>query len=119
MAVQFPSLECNQQKTHSATNQVRRPVKGMVLTSSGRRIPQPPWIITDVPHTQTDYDLWLVAQSRIEAAELGDDLVLSRVTQLDAHWLNPDTRHMLNDYLFGMPNPEFEARDGPEELPFE
>lgn len=89
----------------------------MVYTSSGGRIPQPPWILEDDPASLVAYDRWLVEHSSIEAEELGDELVRARLAQFGQPPLDPDMRSLLNDFLFGTPNPEFEARGGLWERP--
>lgn len=116
MAVRVRSSNEASDKQGSATNLVRRPVNGMVYTCSGGRIPQPPWILEDDPASLVAYDCWLVEQSGIEAEELGDELVSARLAQLGPPPLDLDIRSLLNDFLFGTPNPEFEARGGLREM---
>ncbi|WP_151637100.1 hypothetical protein [Noviherbaspirillum aerium] len=94
----------------TATNLVRRPVNGIVITASGRSIPQPPWIIPDDPATTAAYDQWLIDQSRIEAVDTGEEWMICRLAGLDAGFMDPSLRHLLSDFLFGLPEPEFEAR---------
>lgn len=84
------------------------------MTSSGRSIPAPPWILPEEPETADAYDRWLVKHSRDEAIELGDELILARIASLDGPVLAPMTRQMLSDFLFGLLEPEFEARKGPD-----
>ncbi|SNT35579.1 hypothetical protein SAMN06265795_12827 [Noviherbaspirillum humi] len=98
----------------TSTNLVRRPVDGIVLTSSGRAIPQPPWIFPDDPQSQADYDNWLLAQSREEAVLLDEALILARLDDLAAGGLDGTSRQLLSDFLFGILAPEFEARPLPE-----
>lgn len=100
--------------TETATNLVRRPIDGQVLTASGRLVPQPPWIIPDDPATAGAYDQWLIDQTRAEAAETGEDWMICRLAGLDAGFMDPALRHLLSDFLFGDPKPEFEARKSDE-----
>jgi hypothetical protein len=53
-------------KTEIATNLVRRPADGYVMTASGRNVPQPPWIISGDPESAIAYDQWLIEQGRLE-----------------------------------------------------
>ncbi len=92
------------------TNLVRRPIDGYVHTCSGRFIPQPPWIVADLPITQYLYDQWLLEQGRDEAADAGDDWLIHRLSDISAQCMSDDLRLLLSDYLFGLPNPQFEAR---------
>jgi hypothetical protein len=94
----------------TATNLVRRPIDGNVVTASGRLIPQPPWIIPQDPATTIAYDQWLIDQSRSEAIETGEDWMFCRLAGLDAGFMDAALRHLLSDFLFGLPAPEFEAR---------
>lgn len=96
--------------SEAATNLVRRPIDGSVITASGRLIPQPPWIIQDDPSTAAAYDQWLIDQSRSEAMEIGEDWMVCRLAGLDAEFMDAALRHLLSDFLFGLPSPEFEAR---------
>jgi hypothetical protein len=86
-------------------------MNGYVMTTSGRLIAQPPWIIADNPGTEAAYDQWLIDQARDEAAELGEDWMICRLAGLDASFMDCALRHLLSDFLFGQPDPEFEARD--------
>jgi hypothetical protein len=101
------------QLKQAVTNLVRRPIEGYVTTASGRRIPQPPWIMPDEPETAIAYDQWLLEQGRSEAAELGDDLMRCRLAGLEAQHVDIALRHLLSDFLFGRHDPEFEARGIP------
>lgn len=92
------------------TNLVRRPSDGLVTTTSGRRIPQPPWIIPDQQESVLAYDQWLIDQGREEAAETGDIWMTGRLAGACAAGMSPDLRMLLSDYLFGRHDPEFEAR---------
>lgn len=94
----------------TATNLVRRPVDGCVLTASGRLVPQPPWIIAGDPATSAAYDQWLIDQTRAEAMEIGEDWMLCRLAGLDAEFIDTALRQLMSDYLFGDAEPEFEAR---------
>jgi hypothetical protein len=93
------------------TNLVIRPVDGHVLTVNGRRIPQPPWILPGDPESLIVYWAWIAMQARIEAIELGHDWILSQLDQTEARRMDEALLHLLNDFLFGQPNPVFEARD--------
>jgi hypothetical protein len=102
-------------KTEIATNLVRRPADGYVMTASGRNVPQPPWIISGDPESAIAYDQWLIEQGRLEAAELDDQWMVCRLNGLEARSMDPALRHLLSDFLFGHANPTFEAqacRDG-------
>jgi hypothetical protein len=92
------------------TNFVIRPEDGLVYTSSGRGIPEPPWILPDEPESLVEYDRWLVRQARDEAAELRDELILAKVAVLDTPPLDTEARALLSHFLFGLPNPQFEAK---------
>lgn len=117
MALDWQPAHCAPDESRTATNLVRRPVNGCVITSSGRAIPQPPWILPDDPQSQIDYDLWLLEQSRAEAAELDDALILARLDGFAATGLlDADARQLLSDFLFGLSEPEFEAREVPGDL---
>lgn len=93
-----------------ATNLVRRPVDGCVMTTSGRRIPQPPWIIAEEPETALAYDQWLIDQGREEAIALHEHWMVCRLAGLKGSLMDAALRHLLCDFLFGHPHPEFEAR---------
>ncbi|SNS83470.1 hypothetical protein SAMN06265795_107110 [Noviherbaspirillum humi] len=97
----------------NATNLVRRPVDGKVITASGRAIPQPPWIIAEQPATLVTYSQWLIDQGRAEAEDLGEDWMIARLAGISAGTMDDPTRELLSDFLFGDPHPEFEARSGP------
>lgn len=97
-------------KTEIATNLVRRPADGYVMTASGRNVPQPPWIVDGDPESTIAYDEWLIEQGRTEAAELDDQWMVCRLNGLKARSMDPALRHLLSDFLFGHPNPKFEAR---------
>lgn len=94
----------------ATTNLVIRPVDGHVLTASGNRIPQPPWILPDDPATLAAYDQWLVAQGRNEAQELGDSWMIDRLAETVGAMIDAPQRDLLSDYLFGQAHPVFEAR---------
>ena len=105
------------------SNLVLRPADGVVVTSSGRTIPQPPWIVPDDPCSQLAYDRWLLEQGRAEALDLHETLILDKLDGLRADDLDPTSRQLLSDFLFGLPEPKFEARpmepappDAPREL---
>lgn len=93
-----------------ATNLVLRPIGGHVTTASGRRIPSPPWILSDDPRTAIDYDRWLLEQGRDEARETGEEWMVARLAGVDGGAMDEATRNLLGDYLFGRAKPEFEAR---------
>ena len=101
--------------TKTSTNLVRRPVDGYVITASGRKIPQPPWIIQFDLESTIAYDGWLIDQSRTEATELRDQWMVCRLAGLNARCMDGELRHLLSDYLFGHPNPKFEAQGCREE----
>lgn len=103
----------------AATNLVRRPIDGCVITASGRLVPQPPWIIPDDPATAAAYDQWLIDQTRDEAMEIGEDWMICRLASLDAGFMDAALRQLLSDFLFGDPEPEFEARMRSGTLPEE
>lgn len=103
----------------TATNLVRRPVDGCVITASGRLVPQPPWIIQDDPATAAAYDQWLIIQTRAEAMETGEAWMICRLAGLDAEFMDAALRQLLSDFLFGDPDPAFEARARPESSPEE
>jgi hypothetical protein len=92
------------------TNFVIRPEGGLVFTSSGRGVPEPPWILPDDPESLVEYDRWLVRQARDEAADLNDELMLAKVALLAAPPLDAESRALLSHFLFGLPNPQFEAK---------
>ena len=115
MAVDSQPAGAAPDAARAATNLVRRPVNGAVITSSGRAIPQPPWIFPDDPQSQTRYDQWLMTHSRSEAEELGEALILARLDGLSACTLDVESRRLLSDFLFGLTDPEFEAREAPED----
>jgi hypothetical protein len=94
----------------AATNLVRRPVDGCVITASGRCIPQPPWIIAEEPETAVAYDQWLIDQGREEAIALDENWMICRLAGLDGSLVDAALRHLLCDFLFGHPHPQFEAR---------
>jgi hypothetical protein len=98
-----------------ATNLVRRPVDGHVTTTSGRNIPQPPWILPGKPETAAAYDQWLIDQSRAEAAESGDQWMTCRLAGVQAAAMDMALRHLLSDFLFGHPDPRFEAQECTDE----
>lgn len=104
------STELLPENTTAATNLVRRPADGVVITSSGRPIPQPPWIIPDDPQSYANYDQWLIDQSRHEALDLKEDFILAKLDSLPAGDLDVATRRLLSDFLFGLTDPKFEAR---------
>ena len=93
-----------------ASNLVLRPADGVVVTSSGRTIPQPPWIVADDPMSQVWYDRWLIEQGRAEALDLNETLILDRLDGLRAEELDTASRQLLSDFLFGLQEPKFEAR---------
>ncbi len=94
----------------ATTNLVIRPVDGHVITVSGTRIPQPPWILPDDPATLAAYDQWLVAQGRYEAQELGDSWMIARLAEAVGATMDAPQRELLSDFLFGQAHPVFEAR---------
>jgi hypothetical protein len=81
------------------------------MTTSGRLISQPPWIIRGDPVSVAAYDQWLIDQARDEAAELGERWMICRLAGLEARFMDQALRHLLSDFLFGRPDPRFEARD--------
>jgi hypothetical protein len=93
-----------------ATNLVRRPVDGVVVTSSGRCIPQPPWIFLQDPESQAAYDGWLIEQGKAEARDLNEAMILAKLDGLRAEDLDQVSRQLLSDFLFGLSDPRFEAR---------
>jgi hypothetical protein len=101
--------------TEISTNLVRRPVDGYVITASGNKIPQPPWIIRSNLESTIAYDRWLIDQSRAEATELGDQWMVCRLAGLEPRSMDGALRHLLSDYLFGHPNPKFEAQECKDE----
>jgi len=103
----------------ATTNLVRRPVDGCVVTASGRLIPPPPWILPDDPCSSVAYDQWLLDQGRLEAAETNDEWLAKRLADIGAAPVDDATRSLLNDYLFGCADPEFEARTGPDQSSME
>lgn len=94
----------------SVTNLVRRPIDGHVLSASGRLIPQPPWVLPESPLSIAAYDQWLIDQAREEAMDLCEDWLLTRLVGVTADSVDADLRYLLSDFLFGHPNPVFEAR---------
>jgi hypothetical protein len=96
--------------SETVTDLVLRPVDGYVTTVNGHCIPQPPWIVHDDPNTVIAYDQWLIDQGRREAQELGDDWMIRRLADAVAEKMEAPTRHLLSDFLFGQPQPKFEAR---------
>ncbi|RZL97115.1 MAG: hypothetical protein EOO88_63035 [Pedobacter sp.] len=92
------------------TNLVLRPIDGCVVTLSGRRIPQPPWILPGDQESAIAYQAWLAEQARAEAAESGYDWILSQLDNLRPDSMDEGTRQLLSDFLFGQLNPVFEAR---------
>jgi len=95
---------------HLFTNLVLRPVDGCVMTVSGRRIPQPPWILPNDQASVIAYQDWLIEQARTEAAQTDYDCILKQLEDLKAHQLDETLQQLLSDLLFGQPNPVFEAR---------
>jgi hypothetical protein len=96
----------------SVTNLVLRPIDGCVMTVSGRRIPQPPWILPNDQASVIAYQNWLIEQARIEAADSNYDCILKQVENMTAHKMDETFQQLLSDLLFGQPNPVFEARPG-------
>lgn len=94
----------------ATTNLVIRPVDGHVMTVSGNRIPQPPWILPDDPATLAVYDQWLVVQGLQEAQELGDSWMIARLAEALGAAIDAPQRELLSDFLFGQAHPVFEAR---------
>lgn len=95
----------------AATNLVRRPVDGQVITASGRNIPQPPWIFPDDPASAAAYAHWLLEQGREEAAAQNDEWMICRLKECEAREVDGALRELLTDFLFGRPDTAFEARE--------
>lgn len=97
---------------HLFTNLVLRPVDGCVMTVSGRRIPQPPWILPNDQASIIAYQDWLIEQARTEAAESDYDYISKQLENVKADQMDERMQELLSDLLFGQPNPVFEARPG-------
>jgi hypothetical protein len=96
----------------SVTNLVLRPRDGCVITVSGRRIPQPPWILSNDQASVTAYQDWLIEQARAEAAQSNYDCILKQLENMTARQVDETLQQLLSDLLFGQPNPVFESRPG-------
>jgi hypothetical protein len=94
----------------SFTNLVLRPIDGCVITVSGRRIPQPPWILPNDQASVIAYRNWLIEQARTEAAQSDYDCIHKQLETMTAHQMDETLQQLLSDLLFGQPSPVFEAR---------
>jgi hypothetical protein len=93
------------------TNLVIRPVYGYVVTVNGRWISQPPWILPEDPESLTAYWGWLIVRACSEAVELGEEWIRIQLDQAEVPRIGDALLHLLNDFLFGQPNPIFETRE--------
>ncbi|KRB87037.1 hypothetical protein ASE07_20760 [Noviherbaspirillum sp. Root189] len=89
------------------SNQVRSGKNGLILTCSGRTIPEPPYALIESSRQLTLYDQWLVSQAQQEAEVNGDEVLHARLLRMDENPLNEEVRELLHDYLFGESTPCF------------